>query len=313
MLKLHLNPLENKIVFEATFVAESPIHIGAGEEESRRELIRLPTGEVVIPATSWKGVLRKMSEQAARSMALEGLEDMAVKLYTETKAGIRYRRTEAEEELRKVAAELAEKLRGGKTRLLNGLTDIYSTLRELGYSEEEIEEMRNAVGLNERLLDSAEKILAITCPLGRLYGNNILAAKVRPLDTFIRPAIQSVAGIAINRASNTLVKRMLYIIQAIKKGTEIPLRIIMDNLIPGKADSRIMAATLEMIDSMGLSIGARKSSGMGRLRLVKADARILDLRRDGEREELAIGNIRKRIEPINLTQLIRWLRKEPTW
>lgn len=304
---MHLNPLETKLLIEATLRTETPLHIGSGGSEARRSLLRLAGGEIVIPSTSWKGAFRRISELLAKSMKLNGLEELAVNLYKETKAGIRYGEP-GDSKLEALAREIAKALRGEPAPTLQEIEDLEDLLRELGYTATDIEEMRSSREVASKLLDAAGKILATACPIGRLYGNGILAAKVRFLDTIIRPSINQRPGVAINRKTLTVEPRKLFFIEAIEKGYEIPLRIVIDNMKPGKTDAKILASTLEAVQKAGITIGARKSAGMGRLRLEEVEVRILDLKQDQAREEPAIGNIRKRISPASLEELINWLK-----
>jgi len=292
-MHLHLNPLMSKVVGELTFIAESTLNIGSGDGERIRDFLRLPDGRLIIPSTTWKGAFRSLSELIARNTTFSGLSGLAVKLYAERRAGITYRGDR--EQFNQYVKEFEEKLREGD-RVLEDL------LRELGYNKEEI---RRALEDRDILEKMAEDYLATHCPIGKLYGNRILAGKVRFLDTFLRSGTIYKPGVGIDRASGKARKGILYGVNVIPPGLQIKLRMIIDNLIPGEDDSRLFGATLKAIKIMGLSIGSRKSIGLGHLGLRNGVFYVVDLRND---ENFAIGNPFEKGRKMRLEEFVEWLK-----
>ncbi|MCX8193673.1 MAG: RAMP superfamily CRISPR-associated protein [Nitrososphaeria archaeon] len=299
-MELHLNPLMFKVIGIISFKLNSPLNIGLGGEGSRREFLRVIDGRLLIPASTWKGSFRHLTELIAKSTTFNGVADLAVKLYKETKAGITYNA-----EIKKF-----EEFASGFQKSLKD-ANIRNILLDIGYSDEDIIEAQKDTDVGRlRLLEMAEAYIAIHCPIGKLYGNRVLAGKIRFLDTLIKQDDKEIKmhvkpGIGIDRQSGKVREGALYFIDTISPKPEIKLKLIADNLIPKEDDSKLFASTLELVRFTGLSIGARKSTGMGHLNLENASFYIIDLRKD---ENLAIGNPFKKAQSIDLEGFLKWLR-----
>ncbi len=304
-MKPHLSSIKTKIIGALTFDIESPVHVGVGGEEAVRELIMLPSGEILIPSSTWKGAFRSISEQIAKQASLKGLSGLAVKLYRE-EARVSYRGDS--EEFRKLVEDFVTSLQGGTPKILPHKTEeLESLMIELGYSEDDVKEVRTK-GLNARgkvLQGLVEEYIALHCPIGRLYGNMAIAGKVRFTDSIINTKVETRPGVGIDRKSGRVMEKMLQFINVISKGP-VELKMIMDNLFPGEDDSKILASTLEVIKSLGISIGARKSAGLGCLRLLKHDFYVLDLESD-QKDKFVIGNPFKKVKPMTLEEFVKWL------
>ena len=267
-MSFHLNPLRYKIIGELTFILKSPLNIGSGGQELVRECLRLPDGRLIIPSTTWKGAFRYLSELIARNSSFNGYAGLAVKSYVEGKSGIKY------------DGELFERFVMDFYELLKSNDEkIHSLLRELGYKEKDVQDALRKFSLNDlkQLRKMAEDYLAIHCPIGKLYGNSVLASKIRFLDTFIDSVTEYKPGVGIDRMTGKAREGVLYRINVIPAGLEVKLRIIVDNLIPGEEDSKLFASTLELIKSIDLSIGSRKSVGLGLLGLKEGTFYVIDL------------------------------------
>ena len=302
---MHLNPLRSKVIARLDFRAESPIHVGVGGEEVRRIFLRLPSGEFIIPASTWKGSFRRITEELARSSKYEGVTGLAVRLYHEGRGGIRYRGVEERrKDFEDFVDEFISALQGQSSeRVRECGEELEGLLRSLGYEEGEIEEAREGRGLAERM---AEDYLALHCPVGKLYGNRLMAGKLRFTDTIIREKAHQRAGVGIDRRSGKVKEGILYFLETIPSDSRLRLTIIADNLYPGEEDSRLFAETLKTIKVLGLSIGGRKSAGLGHLTLERGEFRILKLEED--RDRLAIGNPIEKIEQIDLEKFIECLK-----
>lgn len=295
-MSFHLNPLKYKIIGELTFILKSPLNIGSGGQESIREYLRLPDGRLIIPSTTWKGAFRYLSELIARAASFNGYAGLAVKSYTEKKSGVKY------------SGELFEKyLTNFYEWLKSNDEKVYSVLRELGYKEKDIQDALKKFMENylKPLRKMAEEYLATYCPIGKLYGNSVLAGKIRFLDTFIDSVTEYKPGVGIDRMTGKAKEGVLYRINVISPGLEVKLRLIVDNLIPGEDDSKLFASTLELIKSLDLSIGSRKSIGLGLLGLKEGIFYVIDMQKD---ENYAIGNPFKKAQEVNLLEFIKWLQ-----
>ena len=290
---LHLNPLMSKIVGELTFISKSSLNIGSGEGERVRDFLRLPDGRLIIPSTTWKGAFRNLSELIARNTAFNGLSGLAVRLYTEKRAGITYRGNE--EQFNQYVESFKEEFRekGEEFKIL---------LRELGYDKREIERALEDKIILEKM---AEDYLAIHCPIGKLYGNRVLAGKIRFLDTLLRSGITYKPGVGIDRASGKAKEGVLYGVNIIPPGSQTKLKMIIDNLLPGEDDARLFGATLKIIKTIGLSIGSRKSVGLGNLELHNSAFYMVNLKND---KNFAIGNPFGKGQKMTLEELIKWLQ-----
>ena len=313
-MRFHLNPLENKIVGELTFRSKGLLHVGSGGVEARRRFIKVSDGRFLIPSSTWKGAFRSLSEKVFRSMKFKGISKIAADLYEEGRDGISYRPTDEEKkkEFKQVGEDMINALRGGAPSILPEKPNmIKNILRELGYEDREIGIVRDegfdAPGrLAERM---TEDYLAVHCPLGRLYGNKVLAAKLRFTDSLLNiKKTYEKPGIGIDRRTGKVQEATLYFIEVAPRDLKVKLRVIADNLKPEEEDSLILASTLDIIKEIGLQIGARKSVGLGELEIDEKETRfyIVDLRSD--KDGMKLANPLKNVKPKRMGEFIRWLR-----
>lgn len=308
---IHLNPLKYKVVGFMTFKTESPIHIGAGGIEARRDFLRLPSGEFLIPSSSWKGAFRSISERIAKTMRCDGIEGAAINFYRESQSGIRYRSDDKSFE--EFVEDFAKRLKGEEGKWVKDDPEkLEKILEDLGYSQEEIKEVKERGEKAEDGLayEMAESYLALYCPIGKLYGNGVLAGKLRFGDVIVRKCRTNLRpGVGIDRKTMTAKPGVLYFIQIIEDA-KLRLPLILDNPTPGELDSILLARTIDYIRELGLSIGGRKSAGLGRLK-IEEDGGEFYLIRLREDNKLAIGNPFKKAEKLNLNEFTTWLKGEP--
>ncbi|MEM2165463.1 MAG: RAMP superfamily CRISPR-associated protein [Candidatus Bathyarchaeia archaeon] len=305
----HLSPLEYKVIGLLEFKIESPLNIGTGTADVRRTFARIPGDRgFIIPSSTWKGAFRSVSERIARSMDFrDKLAELAIKSFEEG-LKISYKVDE------KFCNEVLNVLRGGVSTIIPySCEDLIEAAIEVGFTLEEINEIRErGFDAHSNLLYKlSESILAFHCPIGKLYGNHVLAGKLRFLDTILGLGNDGVmlherSGVAIDRYSGRVREGALFILESIVNG-KVRLIIIADNLIPGVEDSRLFALTLEAIENLGLSLGARKSTGMGWLILnsEKSYWYIIDLRND--KDGTKIGNPFKHAEKRYMKEFLKWL------
>lgn len=304
----HLNPLEYKIIGFLEFEIETPLHISAGTTEARRVFLRVPGDRgFLISSSTWKGAFRSISERIARSMRFESdLTNLAVKSFRED-SRITY------EVSKEFCEDMLNVLRGHKSNIIPyNKEDLAEIACKIGFTSDEVNEIRDkGFSARDNLLKRlAESILAVHCPIGKLYGNHVLAGKVRFLDIILghrAGLIHERAGISINRRSGTVREGALFTFESIVN-ERVKLRIVVDNLTPGAEDSKLFALTLEAIKNLGLSLGARKSAGMGSLKMRNEESYwyIVDLRND--EGGVGIGNPFKYTEKISVDEFLKWLQ-----
>lgn len=311
---LHLNPILYKAIGILEFETESPVSVGAGGAELKRSFLRLPTGEFIIPSSTWKGAFRSLTEKLAKSIQFKGIEGFALKFYHEGVEGISYcgeRSDKLMDEFEKqFMEEVIKVLKGGKSNVIPHTPhELSGSMMKLGYEEYEINEVREK-GRNarERLAYRlAEDYLAFHCPLGRLYGNRILAGKLRFLDTIFMPkTIETRPGIAIDRKSGKVKEGALYFTEVIPKGMKLKLIMIADNLAPGNTDSKLFASTLNT-SKFGLYVGARKTAGLGALKIDEELSHWYVIELEKDKEGLKLGNPFKYGERKTFNEFIKLL------
>ena len=279
-MSLHLNPLHRKLLVKFIFEAETPVSVGVGGEEVLRQVLRIGHW-IVIPSTTWKGAFRAIAERLAKTMELDGLERLAVKLYRETQKGIVYTPQNTDQDWETYLSEFKSVVNGNPIQNPQYVLKPQEVTQFLNDVYVDIEEIKKAKDGYEKM---AEGYLAYNCPIGRLFGNHVLAGKVRFMDTIIdvkqthfRP------GIGIDRRTGKVREGILYYIESIPTKTEIPLALIADNLVPGENDTVLFRLTLDYVEKIGLQIGAGKSRGLGLLMLKKYDKKVeIELKKENE-------------------------------
>jgi CRISPR/Cas system CSM-associated protein Csm3 (group 7 of RAMP superfamily) len=265
-----------KFIFEA----ETPVSVGIGGEEVLRQVLRIGHW-IVIPSTTWKGAFRAIAERLAKTMELDGLERLAVKLYRETQKGIVYTPQNTDQDWETYLSEFKSVVNGNPIQNPQYVLKPQEVTQFLNDVYVDIEEIKKAKDGYEKM---AEGYLAYNCPIGRLFGNHVLAGKVRFMDTIIdvkqthfRP------GIGIDRKTGKVREGILYYMESIPTKTEIPLALIADNLVDGENDTALFWLTLDYIEKIGLQIGAGKSRGFGLLMLKKYDKKVeIELKKENE-------------------------------
>jgi len=279
-MSLHLNPLHRKLLVKFIFEAETPVSVGIGGEEVLRQVLRIGHW-IVIPSTTWKGAFRAIAERLAKTMELDGLERLAVKLYRETQKGIVYTPQDTDQDWETYLSEFKSVVNGNPIQNPQYVLKPQEVTQFLNDVYVDIEEIKKAKDGYEKM---AEGYLAYNCPIGRLFGNHVLAGKVRFMDTIIdvkqthfRP------GIGIDRKTGKVREGILYYMESIPTKTEIPLALIADNLVDGENDTALFWLTLDYIEKIGLQIGAGKSRGFGLLMLKKYDKKVeIELKKENE-------------------------------
>lgn len=304
----HLNPLEYKAIGILEFKIKTPLHVGTGGIEARRTLVRISGDRILIPSSTWKGSFRSISEKIAKSMKFEDkLAELAVRSFEEGQR-VTYNVD------RDFCEEILNVLKGGKSDIIPYNKDsLIKVASEIGFTSEELIEIeeKGFAARDDLLNRLAGSILAIHCPIGKLYGNHLLAGKLRFLDTILRVGVDRIVhherpGIAIDRRSGRAKEHALFILESIL-GEGVKLRVIADNLIPGAEDSKLFSLTLKAIGNFGLSIGARKSAGMGLVELDKKSSSWYIVSLKDDKDGMKIANPLKYGEKKNFDEFLKWL------
>jgi len=298
---MHLNPLTTKLIGCIAFKPEATLHIGTGGWGVRREILKTSNGRIVIPASTWKGAFRQIGEKVAKTLSLHGLEKLAADSYVENDRGITY----------KIKDEYLEKfvkaLRGEGDFF--GLTkaEITRLLQQLDYTQDEVEKIeKDDKGLRKKEAEEAlGKILALYCPIVRLFGNITVTGKLKFLDTITPYTLYMKPGVGIDRRSGTAKEDQLYYLEAAYVNSNILLRFIADNIEPRKPDAILLGSILQYVEKLGLQIGARKSTGIGCLTMTEAKFYLVELSKDKDGSGLA--NPFKFGNKMDFKQLLAWL------
>jgi len=277
-----------KFVGTIVFKTETPIHIGGNRESNVLYLLRLPNGGIVIPSTTWKGAFRKIAEMLAPTFKMKEIEKLAINFQ------IRQDIPKGYVQMFKDALEYSKSF-------LDSNENVVAVLKRLGYTEDEIKSEKNL----QKLLGT---YLQFYCPIGRLFGNQVWASRIRFTDTLLHiPSTNIRAGIGVDRRTGTVNKKdkkALYFIETTDVDIEMKLNIMGE--LYGDISDKLFASTLEFIEEFGLSIGARKSVGLGNLSVKNANFYVIDLSED--KNGTLLANPFK-VKPLSLNEFIAFLRR----
>lgn len=303
----HLNTINTKIIGLILFKVETPIHVGAGDTGVRRSFLRIGDS-FVIPSSTWKGCFRSISENIAKTMKFSYIESLSIKFYDEKIGDIKYSPLkEGCEDFINLRGKLINIYKGLKSEL-PGVNEyvIKDLIHELGFLEEEEKLSKIDENTWNRFV---EAFLAINCPLGKLYGNRYIAAKIRFLDTIVKGRTSERTVIGINRKSLTVEEDYLSFIETLNE-RYIQLMFIADNLKPGEGDSKLFASTLNYIKDLGLNLGGSKSRGLGYITIdeEKTKFHIINLMQGSIDDKIRkIANPFKYTTSTNINGLLKWL------
>lgn len=247
-----------KFVGLLCFTVRTPIHVGGFREANVLYTLKL-AGSPLIPSTTWKGTFRALAERLAPTMRMSEVERLAVEKVAFSK--------NSRESVRDLVDAFLKALQGTACPPFDP-ADVRRVLLNLGYREEELAALEDpAWALTE--------YLAYYCPIGRLFGNIARAGSVRFLDTLLPPAVQRRPGVGIDRKTLTAKEGVLYQVETTRAGIEVPLVIVGEVDELGSTAARLLASILETVSEVGLSIGGRKSAGLGLLELGKAEFHVV--------------------------------------
>ncbi len=284
---------EAKFVGKLVFKSETPFHIGGTRERNILYTFRLSDNRLLIPASTWKGAFRAISEKIAPTLPMSDLERLAVERVSLSR--------NPRESLKKddLLSSFADAL-SGKSSPPFDARNVKDVLLMLGYSEEELKSDNP-----EDQMGALISYLAYYCPIGRIFGNQVRAASLRFVDTQIPSSTQRRAGIGIERSIGAVREGALYFVETSSAGSSIPLLVVGEIEKRGGSTARLLASTLEVVERIGLNVGGRKSAGLGLLLLDKAEFHVVELRNDTN--GLLLANPFK-APSKNIEEFIKWLR-----
>ncbi len=289
--------LNNRALIKLKLRTEGPLHLGGGEEELLEVVIN---GEryLYVPQSSIKGSLRKLTELMARasSTAFNGVEELIVRSHCEVEGrGLRHVCTD-----RSALNEIVREI-GGDLEILR-----------LFVPPEDIDLIKDLLSKgHDKGLEALEPFFATLCPICRLWGGRGLKGKVIIRDTLIRKyRTAGVTRVGIDRFTLTRKERILFT-PIYGYLLELPVEIIVDNVLPGTSDAKLLAALLEYLSHVGMELGGLKSVGLGHLTLVTEDSKVYyaDFRSCGNSSCLkALANLEDKEFEVSLRDYINLLR-----
>ncbi|MEM0087388.1 MAG: RAMP superfamily CRISPR-associated protein, partial [Thermofilum sp.] len=256
---------EVKFVGKLQFTARTPVHVGGVREANVLYALRLRSlGRLLVPSSTWKGAFRAIAEKLAPSMPLSEVEKLAVErvaLSSEPKSSVK-----------DLLEGFGRALRGEETPPFKP-DDVKRVLLSIGYSEEELRAPEDPAWM-------LVEYLAYHCPIGKLFGNQVRAGSVRFLDTLLTAQTQRRPGVGIGRKDLRVQEGVLYTVETTEAEVAVPLVMVGEVERLGSPSAKLLASTLEAVKEVGLSIGGRKSAGLGLLQLESAEFHVVKLAED---------------------------------
>ncbi|MEM0345467.1 MAG: RAMP superfamily CRISPR-associated protein [Thermofilaceae archaeon] len=256
---------EVKFVGKLQFTARTPVHVGGAREANVLYALRLRSlGRLLVPSSTWKGAFRAIAEKLAPSMPLSEIEKLAVErvaLSSEPKSSVK-----------DLLEGFGRALRGEEAPPFKP-DDVKRVLLSIGYSEEELRAPEDPAWM-------LVEYLAYHCPIGKLFGNQVRAGSVRFLDTLLTAQTQRRPGVGISRKDLRVQEGVLYTVETTEAEVSVPLVMVGEVERLGSPSAKLLASTLEAVKEVGLSIGGRKSAGLGLLQLESAEFHVVKLAED---------------------------------
>ncbi|MEM0460513.1 MAG: RAMP superfamily CRISPR-associated protein [Thermofilaceae archaeon] len=254
-----------KFVGKLQFTARTPVHVGGAREANVLYALRLRSlGRLLVPSSTWKGAFRAIAEKLAPSMPLSEIEKLAVErvaLSSEPKSSVK-----------DLLEGFGRALRGEEAPPFKP-DDVKRVLLSIGYSEEQLRAPEDPAWM-------LVEYLAYHCPIGKLFGNQVRAGSVRFLDTLLTAQTQRRPGVGISRKDLRVQEKVLYTVETTEAEVSVPLVMVGEVERLSSPSAKLLASTLEAVKEVGLSIGGRKSAGLGLLQLESAEFHVVKLAED---------------------------------
>jgi CRISPR/Cas system CSM-associated protein Csm3 (group 7 of RAMP superfamily) len=242
------------------------------------------------------GAFRALAERLALTMPMDGLEELAVRM-----VALAQKQEEAAE---RVGEDLVEEFRAAlekrSSRVFNP-ADVEEKLLSLGYSTDP--------SLIESLELALVHYLCLYCPVGKLFGNWARAGAIRFFDTALASGTQRRPGVGISREMGTVQENALFCVETSEAGLGIPLALAGEVEGRGSTPAKLLASMLEAVGRVGLSVGGRKSVGLGLLSLQEARFHAFEIG-EGQDESGALLANPLKTPPMSLVEFLAWLRAQ---
>lgn len=281
---------ELKFVGRLRFKATTPLHVGGAREANFLYALRLrDSGKLLIPSSTWKGAFRALAEKLAPSTPMSELEKLAVEKVALS--------SDPRKEVESLLDSFNRALRGEENGPFKP-SEVRSALFSIGYKEEELKSPEDPAWM-------LVEYLAYHCPIGKLFGNQVRAGSVRFLDTLLPAGTQRRPGVGIDRRDLKVKEGVLYFVETTDAEVLVPLLMLGEVETLGSTSAKLLASTLEAIKEVGISVGGRKSAGLGLLQLEEAIFHVVRLAED--ERGIGLANPLK-APPLDLLSFVRLLR-----
>jgi len=263
--------LRRRDILDLKFSIEYPLHIGERQEGITKKILyfKVDGKEIpIIPAESFKGVLRHLATKIAKKL-FEGDEELGIIVKCHDKDT----HVSSEDCLKYFSVDEA----------VNWLknTSLFPT-----------EKVKRDLSSNQII----DIYLSFKCPICRLFGSKNLASKLVFYDVVfnVMPEVGRYTSTSISRKTRTVEEERLFQIEYIPPDDryELSTKVVVDNVEPGSSEAILLANTLEYIINYGLPMGGAKSRGFGLLKLKRSSkAIILKLKTKVNSKEDIVNNI----------------------
>lgn len=246
-----LDKFKNKYFVYGTLIAESPLHIGAGNDDFKptavdAAVIRDENNNPYIPGTSLKGILRSTLERIISSGVFENL----------TACNILVQKNNSEDN-----------------------TDNY--ISHICVDDKKIKEIKESFKNDkDKEKKIAERIYEEQCDICKLFGGHGFASKIQISDARViipeggKIYTQIRDGVAIDRDTLTHRDKVKYNFEQVAVGTEFKFEMAVDNL--EEEHKILLALIISLLEKGDLKIGGKTSAGLGNIKLVNTEIGKID-------------------------------------
>ena len=114
----------------------------------------------------------------------------------------------------------------------------------------------------------AEELYKGLCPICKLFGSQVMASKLQIKDAMMsnKVPVEKRDGVGINRDTGTAADRVKYTFECVSEGAEFEFLMTVDNLEPKY--EKMLRILLHLLESGELTVGGKKSIGLGTLQLI---------------------------------------------
>ena len=264
----YLNRLINRIIFRIKMENKTPLYIGSesGRGESYLRLINMPyikDSEIVyiplIPSSTIKGAMRHISELILKSYKdLNGIYKYVVDTHIEDEGG-----------------------KGFHINIEN-IKEKYKDVKTFGekmHIDKNVQKYISNLNIEEDKKFSM--LLAYYCPVCRIYGSPEFSSKIKISDAIPEKDVVKMymTHVKIDRKRGIKDEHALYTVEMLSPGAIFNTTIIVDNILPGSFEAKILINTIDYIKTLALQLGGMKSTGLGVLNISDMRISYLDFRK----------------------------------